>query len=209
MLLAADTTDPAAMRQALSIVHAQFGPIHGIIHAAGIAGTGMMQAKSREQAYAVLSPKVQGTEWIRESLGTRELDFVLLCSSISAVIPSFGLSDYAAANAYLDGFAAAFDNPSGTRVLSANWDTWREVGMAVDTPLPPGHRCHLARRRLKHGILSREAEQVFDRLLTFPLPQVVISTRDFHGAAAADCGDHRRHASDPSSPTSGRGIECS
>ncbi len=178
LVLAADTTDPVAMRQTVSTVHAQFGSIHGIIHAAGIAGMGLLQAKSREQAYPVLSPKVQGTEWIRECLGTRELDFVLMCSSISAVIPSFGLSDYAAANAYLDGFAAVFDDPSGTRVLSANFDTWREVGMAVDTPLPPG-MAHLREDRLKHGILSAEAEQVFDRLLNFALPQVIVSTRDF------------------------------
>ena len=77
----------------------------------------MMQTKSREEALAVLSPKVQGTEWIRDCIGVPELDFVLLCSSISAVIPSIGLSDYAAANAYLDGFAAAYDDPNGTTSL--------------------------------------------------------------------------------------------
>ncbi len=176
MVLQADAADPAAMRQALSTARAKFGAIHGIIHAAGIAGAGMMQTKSRDQAMAVLSPKVQGTEWIRECLAMHDLDFVLLCSSISAVVPSFGLSDYAAANAYLDGFAAAFDNPGGTRVISANWDTWKEVGMAIDIPLPAG-LAHLREERLRHAILSQEAEDVFARLLRQPMPQVVISTR--------------------------------
>ncbi len=178
LVLKADVTDLNAMRQVLSHIRAQGGPIHGIIHAAGVAGAGMMQTKSRAEVLAVLAPKIHGTEWIRECLAARELDFVMLCSSISATIPSFGLSDYAAANAYLDGFAAAFDDPSGTRVLSANWDTWREVGMAVDTPLPAA-LAHLREDRLKHGILSVEAAEAFDRLLDCPIPQVLISTRDF------------------------------
>jgi hypothetical protein len=61
----------------------------------------------------------------------RGVDFVMLSSSISAILPSYGLSDYAAANAYLDGFAAAYDDPSGTRVLAVNWDggklAWRST----------------------------------------------------------------------------------
>ena len=102
----------------------------------------------------------------------------LLCSSISAVIPSIGLSDYAAANAYLDGFAAAFDDPNGTRVLSVNWDTWGDVGMAVHTELPAA-LAHLREDRLKHAIASAEAVDVFDRVLFSPVSQVLVSTRDF------------------------------
>ena len=108
----------------------------------------------------------------------------MLCSSISALIPSFGLSDYAAANAYLDGFAAAYDDPTGTRVLSVNWDTWREVGMAVETPLPAA-LAHLREDRLKHAILSAEANEIFDRILNAPLPQILVSTRDFQALQRA------------------------
>lgn len=179
VVIAADTADAAAMRQLLAAVRAQYGPIYGVVHAAGIAGSGMMQTKSREQALAVLAAKVQGTAWIREILPTADLDFVLLCSSISAVIPSVGLSDYAAANAYLDGFAADNDDPGGTRVLSVNWDTWRDVGMAVQMELPAGF-AHLRDDNLKHGIRSAEAEDIFDRVLFSPVSQVLISTRDFN-----------------------------
>jgi acyl transferase domain-containing protein len=179
LVLEANVVDAASMRQVLATVRTRYGAIHGIIHAAGIGGVGMIQMKTREEALAVISPKMQGTEWIREAISSGNLDFVLLCSSISAVIPSFGLSDYAAGNAYLDGFAATYDNPSGTRVLSSNWDTWREVGMAADMSLP-GVVAHLKEDRLKHGILSAEAEEVFARLLHYPISQTVISTRDFN-----------------------------
>jgi acyl transferase domain-containing protein len=207
LVLESDVTNPAAMRQVLSNVRAQFGPIHGILHAAGVAGAGMMQTKSRDQVLAVLTPKIHGTKWIRECLGTPELDFVLLFSSISATIPSFGLSDYAAANAYLDGFAAVYDNPSGTRVLSANWDTWREVGMAVDTPLPAA-MAHKREDRLKHGIRSAEAEEVFDRLLSFPVPQVLISTRNFAALQrlTAEAIADLRRGLQPSAPGGARNV---
>ncbi len=179
IVVAADTVDVAAMRQLLATVAAEYGPIRGIIHAAGIAGAGMIQTKSREEALAVLSPKVQGTEWIRECLAVAELDFVLLCSSISALIPSIGLSDYAAANAYLDGFAAVYDDTRGTRILSVNWDTWRDVGMAVHMQLPAA-LAHLREDNLKHAIGSAEAADVFDRVLFSPVSQVLVSTRDFN-----------------------------
>jgi acyl transferase domain-containing protein len=179
LVLQVDTSDAAGMQKTISTARMRYGPIRGIIHAAGVAGTAMCQTKSPEQALAVLSPKLQGTEWIKECLGAPELDFVLLCSSISAVVPSFGLSDYAAANAYLDGFAIAHDNPKGTRVISAGWDTWAEVGMAVTTPIPGASVQQLA-DRLKHAILSQEALDVFDRLLQYPQPHVVISTRGLH-----------------------------
>jgi acyl transferase domain-containing protein len=184
LVLEADPVDLTAMRRLLADVQRELGPIHGIIHAAGMAGAGIIQAKQRDQALAVLAPKVHGMEWIRECLADPELDFVMLASSISAVLPSVGLSDYAAANAYLDGFAAAFDNPLGTRVISVNWDTWQEVGMAVDIALPAG-LSHLREEHLKHGILSREATDVFDRILLSPVSQVVVSTRNLHALQRA------------------------
>ncbi len=205
LVYAVDTIDLPSMRGLLASVRAEYGPIHGIIHAAGVAGAGMMQAKLREEVLAVLSPKVQGTEWIRDCIGVPELDFVLLCSSISAVIPSIGLSDYAAANAYLDGFAAAFDDLNGTRVLSVNWDTWGDVGMAVHTELPAA-LAHLREDRLKHAIASAEAVDVFDRVLFSPVSQVLVSTRDFvrlqrlTSQAIANLRDSREN---PTPPTAG------
>lgn len=182
LVLQADTADAVAMQKAISIARAQYGPIHGIIHAAGVAEPALCQTASRDRVLAVLSPKMQGTDWIKDCLDTQQLDFVLLCSSISAVVPSFGLSDYAASNAYLDGFAIAHDNPEGTRVISAAWDTWGEVGMAVNTSVPGASIQQLA-DRLIHAILSREATEVFDRLLQYPQPHVVISTRNLEALA--------------------------
>jgi acyl carrier protein len=49
--------------------------------------------------------------------------------------------------------------------------------MAVNTALPSA-LAHLREDRLKHAIRPEEAEEVFDRLLEFPVSQIVVSTRD-------------------------------
>jgi NAD(P)-dependent dehydrogenase (short-subunit alcohol dehydrogenase family)/acyl carrier protein len=176
-LMQADVSDPVAMKDVMAEISNRYGAVNGIVHAAGIAGAGMIQVKSKEQVLSILSPKVQGTEWLREHLRAADLDFIMLCSSISAILPYYGLSDYAAANAYLDGFAAAHDNPAGTRVLSVNWDTWREVGMAVHADVPAA-LAHLREDRLKYAILPEEGAEVFNRILGFPVTQFLVSTRD-------------------------------
>ena len=54
------STDEAAMRAVVDQARARFGRIDGVIHAAGIAGGGMIQLKTPEVADAVLAPKVTG-----------------------------------------------------------------------------------------------------------------------------------------------------
>ena len=151
---------------------------------------GMIQVKTKEEVHSILSPKVEGTEWLREQLGAADLDFIMLCSSISAILPYFGLSDYAAANAYLDGFAAAHDDPAGTRVFSVNWDTWREVGMAVHAEVPAA-LAHLREDRLKHAILPEEGAEVFDRILA-PWGHAISGVHARCRNAAAARGSSRR-----------------
>jgi acyl transferase domain-containing protein len=177
LTLQADAGDAAAMRRVMDELQQRCGAVHGIIHAAGIAGGRIIRADTLEDAHAVLAPKVRATEWLSACLGKPNLDFVLLCSSISAVVPSVGQSDYGAANAWLDGFAAVHDDPDGTRVISVNWDTWRDVGMAVNTRVPAALEA-TRKQVLQHAIRPQEATLVFDRVLAFPMPQVVVSTRD-------------------------------
>ncbi|MFJ6198107.1 SDR family NAD(P)-dependent oxidoreductase [Micromonospora sp. NPDC092111] len=139
LVLAADVTDPADLRRVRAAAEAEFGGIDGIVHAAGLPGGGMAEVKERAEAERVLAPKLTGTLALAQVFGDLPLDFVVLCSSITAVIGGFGQVDYCAANAFLDAFArsgAGFRAP----VLSQNWGGWAEVGMAVETAAPAGFR---------------------------------------------------------------------
>jgi amino acid adenylation domain-containing protein len=179
LLLRADVSDARALEEAFAQTEARFGPVDGVVHAAGVPGGGMVALKTREAAERVLAPKVPGTLALAEVLEDRSPDFVVLCSSLAAVLGGPGQVDYCAANAFQDAFARSWTSRGGPFVVSLNWDTWREAGMAVETELPPD----LARTReawlaTGEGIGSAEGAEAFARSLGQPLPQLLVSTVD-------------------------------
>ncbi|HZF12188.1 MAG TPA: amino acid adenylation domain-containing protein, partial [Thermoanaerobaculia bacterium] len=127
--VAADVTDAAAMRRMGDEVRRRFGRVDGAIHAAGVPGGGLMQFRTREEVAAVLAPKVAGTLLLAELLAADPPDFLVLCSSLNALVGGPGQFDYAAANAFLDAFAQS--SQGALPVVSINWDAWRGVGMAA------------------------------------------------------------------------------
>ncbi|MEH1016838.1 SDR family NAD(P)-dependent oxidoreductase [Micromonospora sp. CPCC 206060] len=138
-VLAADVTDPADLRRVRVEAEVAFGGIDGLVHAAGLPGGGMAEIKERAEAERVLAPKLAGTWALAQVFGDLPMDFVVLCSSITAVAGGFGQVDYCAANNFLDAYARGghgFRAP----VLSQNWGGWAEVGMAVETNAPAGFR---------------------------------------------------------------------
>ncbi|MGC5004860.1 SDR family oxidoreductase [Streptomyces sp. DT203] len=129
-LLACDVGDPRQVRRALDIVAAAFGPVQGLLHLAGVAGNGILQARDPERAAEVLRPKVHGTLALAEALAGRPvLDWIVLFSSRAAVDGLVGGGDYAAANAVMD-LCTRLDQFPADRVLSINYPSWTTVGMA-------------------------------------------------------------------------------
>ncbi len=178
LTLSADVADRAQLARALDEARRRFGAIHGVVHAAGIAGGGIIQLKTPEIAERVLEAKVQGTLALWDLLGGEDLDFLFLCSSITAVVGGPGQVDYCGANAFLDAFARSrAAATAGPRVISVNWDAWQEVGMAANTRVPAALAARRA-RELALAILPAEGVEVFDRVLAGPLSEVVVSTRD-------------------------------
>ena len=121
--MSADVADRAELARALDEARRRFGVIHGVVHAAGIAGGGIIQLKTPETADRVLEAKVQGTLALWDLLAGEDLDVLFLCSSITAVTGGPGQVDYCGANAFLDAFARSRGSAaSGPRVVSVKWD---------------------------------------------------------------------------------------
>ncbi|HET6978703.1 MAG TPA: MupA/Atu3671 family FMN-dependent luciferase-like monooxygenase [Pyrinomonadaceae bacterium] len=133
LVLAADVADAAQFGAAVEQVRERFGPINGVIHTAGVPGSGLIQLLKHDAAASVLAPKVRGTRVIEQLFAAEPLDFLVLCSSRSSILGGFGQADYCAANAFLDSFAHDFAARTGTSAISINWDAWSEVGMLVNT----------------------------------------------------------------------------
>lgn len=174
LTLAADVADAAQMQAALAQAHQHFGALHGVVHAAGHADSGMLSTRTRDSVERVFAPKLRGTRLLLDLLGKQGTldmqapDFVLLCSSISSLTAGLGKSDYAAANACMDALAALASRQRAWPVISVDWDAWRDLGMAAGMRIPEGI-----------GWSGAEAAAVFERIVNGDVPhQVVISTTD-------------------------------
>jgi acyl carrier protein len=173
LVCGADVTDQEQMRTAVSAAKQRFGAVHGVIHAAGLAGGGIIQFKTPEIADTVLAPKVKGTLVLYDLFKEVQLDFFVLCSSINAIVGGFGQVDYCAANAFLDTFAAHIRFGSNPFVTSVNWDRWQGVGMALNTDEQV-----IGLGSLLNGMAPQEGIEVFSRILeTSPLSQIIISSK--------------------------------
>jgi acyl carrier protein len=207
LALSADVARLDEMQAVRAAAEKRFGAVHGVIHAAGVPGGGTIAARSREAAERVLEPKVRGTLVLDQVFGDLPLDCFVLFSSVTGVVPQAGQADYAAANCFLDAFAARRAaigarraDPSGDRAggrtgfgtggrtVAIAWDAWREVGMAVATELPedlPEAIRTWRRETLRRGLATAEGLDAFRRALASGLPQVVVSTVDLEGRIAA------------------------
>ena len=137
LVAAADVADPAQMRTVIAQALARFGAVHGVIHAAGVLGQGSIHAKTRALAEATFAPKIAGVRALAAALEDTRLDFFLICSSLAALRPILGQADYAAANAFLDAFAADHARRTGTPTISIGWGMWQELGLVENARLPP------------------------------------------------------------------------
>ncbi|QUX26970.1 SDR family NAD(P)-dependent oxidoreductase [Nocardiopsis akebiae] len=133
----ADAADADDMRRVVARARERFGPLHGVVHAAGVQGRGSVLRKDLRDFDGVLAPKVRGTLVLDEALRGEELDFVCYFSSISAVVGDFGTCDYAVGNRFQMAYAEHRDAQvragrlSG-RTVVVNWPLWREGGMGFD-----------------------------------------------------------------------------
>lgn len=132
LIVQADVANRKTMQPVIAQAQAQFGQINGVIHAAGVLGEGLIGLKTREAVESVFAPKVRGTLVLDTLFKDSELDFIVLCSSGTAVTPISGQISYSAANNFLDAFAHYKTAADGTPVISLNWATWQGSGMAVE-----------------------------------------------------------------------------
>ncbi|MFI7025500.1 amino acid adenylation domain-containing protein [Micromonospora sp. NPDC049900] len=125
-----DVTVPADVDALLSALPR----VDTVFHAAGIVRVGTLRAKSVQDTLAVLGPKVRGTYLLAEALRRHGHDRSALVgfSSVSAVLPGLAgaISDYAAANRFLDAFAAAH-RATGRPVQAVGFAAISDTGMAA------------------------------------------------------------------------------
>ncbi len=162
--LQADICDPVAMGKGLADFKKRFGPIAGVIHAAGIEGATTIIEKNIEAFNETMHPKIKGTQVLDEVLKGEPLDFICYFSSSAAILGDFGWCDYAVANRFLMAYAN-YKKDHGAKIipLVIHWPLWKAGGMGFDSD-------DSARIYLKSSgqrfLETKEALALFDCLLS-------------------------------------------
>jgi acyl carrier protein len=183
-VIVAEVSDRDQMRGVLQETLSRFKSINGVIHAAGIARAGLIQAATKDMADAVLSPKVQGTLVLHKLLKDIDLDFLVLFSSMASIVGPFAHAEYSAANSFLDAFATYSNSRRPYRAVSINWPVWKEVGSVARLETFMGVE-GWRDEALKKAILTKDGLEIFRRILSSDLTQVIVSSENLDGLLSA------------------------
>jgi non-ribosomal peptide synthase protein (TIGR01720 family) len=167
-----DVADRDRMISIVAEATARFGPVNGVIHAAGVPGGGVLQRQTRQAAERVFAAKIRGTRILESIFADAPLDFAVLCSSLVSFMPLAGRAEYMAANLFVDAAARRWAARSPYHVAAINWDSWREVGMAVETARA---RCGADEEVSIEGMRSADGVEAFARALSGNIPQVIVA----------------------------------
>lgn len=166
---AADLSDTEQAAGVLARIRAEMPALRGVIHAAGVLDDGILTQQTMARIHTTFAPKAAGAWNLHCLTDGLPLDFCIFFSSVTAPFGSPGQSNYAAANAYLDGLAQQ-RRASGLPALSINWGPWSQIGLAAARQ--QGGLQSLAGLRL---LAPEDGLEVFGRLANFPRAQVVIT----------------------------------
>ncbi len=133
----ADCTNRDEMKLTFSWIMETYGQLNGVIHAAGVIRDKSLLLKSKDDVYAVMQPKVEGSLILDGVTKDSSLDFFILFSSITALLGTAGQCDYAAANVFLKQFAEQrrLQEEQGKRSgvsIVIHWPYWAEGGMQLE-----------------------------------------------------------------------------
>ncbi len=171
---AADVADPAAMERVLGEAEQRFGPLAGVVHAAGVSGAEAFPAAretTRDVAERHFQAKIRGLLVLERLLRGRDLDFCLLTSSTASWLGGLGYAAYAGANLFMDAFARLMSRGAAMPWLSVNWDAWRLGGDA--------HRGGYGAELAELAMSPAEATEALSRILAADVgTQVAVAAGD-------------------------------
>ncbi|MFE0583347.1 SDR family NAD(P)-dependent oxidoreductase, partial [Streptomyces sp. NPDC058874] len=128
-VLACDVADRTALEGVLARLRAEDDTVRAVVHTAGLTSDTPLADCTPEELAADTAAKTRGAAHLDALFEGVGLDAFVLFSSISATWGSGGQGAYAAANAYLDGLAAA-RRGRGLTAASVAWGPWFGAGMA-------------------------------------------------------------------------------
>ncbi|QDT06972.1 Phenolphthiocerol synthesis polyketide synthase type I Pks15/1 [Rubripirellula lacrimiformis] len=180
--LQADCSDESSLRSAIATLPGEHCQVSHVYHAAGLLDDRLLHETSPESIRLVMTPKAIGAQVLDRALADHPIVSFQMLGSVASVFGSPGQSNYAAANAFLEGFAS--DRRSrGLPASLVHWGPWAEStvdsgangGMAND----PDRLRNLAARGLNPLAFDRAIDLLIDASQPNAPPVAVVVDADF------------------------------
>jgi amino acid adenylation domain-containing protein len=176
LVMSADVSELQDMHEVVLQTQTRFGPIHGVIHAAGWVGKNALPTFMKtdiQVCEAHLRSKARGVVVLEEVLRDQSLDFCVLFSSVSTMLGGIGFCAYASANLFVDAVAQRRKQQHSRIWTSVNWEGWN-FGQGTGPVTASGDSV----REL--SMTPGEGIEALHRILAMqePFAQVVVATGD-------------------------------
>jgi polyketide synthase PksN len=174
-----DLGDLHQVEQLIAGIVGEHGRLNAILHSAGMIADNFILRKTDAEFAQVLAPKVTGTVHLDVASAHVALDFFALFSSLTGAMGNPGQSDYAAANGFMDQFAAyrnlqvAAGRRHG-RTRSINWPLWQAGGMSID----PAAGELMEQTTGLQPMQTARGMRAFERSLELPHDQLLVAEGD-------------------------------
>ncbi|WP_175959406.1 amino acid adenylation domain-containing protein [Burkholderia pyrrocinia] len=126
----ASVDDEVATGHWLTAIERDLGRLGGVFHCAGVSARGHAALVDRpaDAIAEVMAPKAGGVAALLRGVATAQPDFIVLFSSISAVVDEIGagVGDYSAANRAMDRLAEQWQRRGFPQLKSIAWPAWRD-----------------------------------------------------------------------------------
>ncbi|RXE59184.1 type I polyketide synthase [Acetivibrio mesophilus] len=129
--LSCDIRNYEELKKALDKAVQENGPVHVLIHGAGVEKSRLLTQKETEEFKEIFSVKAKGLCNLYRILDRKELKIAIAFSSISGRFGNEAQIDYCAANSFINSFMSMLGNThKDIYSLSLAWSGWKDVGMA-------------------------------------------------------------------------------
>jgi len=173
LYIQADIVSEAGIGKVISHAMREYGALHGVVHAAGVAGIsaiGFISEITKERCVEHFHAKILGLRVLGKVLDSTDIDWCILISSNASILGGLGLTMYTAANLFMDAYAASYRN--GSRWVSTNWDGWPSLARDQSSAK---YQTSID----QYAMLTGESAGAFQRVVDSGLaPQVIVSTGD-------------------------------
>jgi hypothetical protein len=168
---ACDVADREALADTLARIPARH-PLTAVVHTAAVLDDGVITQMTDRSVARVLGPKVRGAVNLHELTRDADLTAFALFSSAAGVLGGAGQANYAAANVFLDAFAA-HRRRLGLPAVSLAWGPWAErtglTGTLTEADVRRVTRSGMSTLTTEDGMAAFSAACAADRPLVVPM----------------------------------------